>query len=108
MDQDTRELYELKAGVLQAIAHPLRLGVLDVLRRGERCVCEIAERVGAKRSNVSRHLAVMLSAGVLSSRKEGLQVFYSLRTPCILDFLKCVARVLRERGDRTNVLLRKL
>ena len=108
MDEDTRELYELKASVLHAIAHPLRLAILDVLRRGEQCVCDIAERAGAKRSNVSRHLAVMLSAGILASRKAGLQVFYSLRTPCILDFLKCVTRVLREQRDRTNALLRKL
>jgi len=108
MDQDTRELYELKASVLQAIAHPLRLAIVDVLRGSEKCVCEITERVGAGRSNVSRHLAVMLNAGILSSRKEGLQVFYSLRTPCVLDFLKCVARVLRERRDRTTALLRKL
>ncbi len=108
MDEDTRELYELKASVLQAIAHPLRLAVLEVLRKGDQCVCDIAEEVGAKRSNVSRHLAVMLSAGILSSRKEGLQVFYSLRTPCILDSLKCVTRVLREQRDRTNALLKKL
>ena len=86
--------HELQARVFQALGHPLRVAIVEELRDGEVCVCEIAERVGAERSNVSRHLAVMLAAGVLSSRKEGLQVFYRLRTPCILDFLGCATRVL--------------
>jgi len=108
MEADAMELYELKAGVLAAIAHPLRLAVLDVLSDGEVCVCDIAERVGAKRSNISRHLAVMLSAGILASRKEGLQVFYSLRTPCILGSLDCVVNVLREQMSHQNALLKRL
>lgn len=107
MDNDARELYKLKAKVLQAIAHPLRLAILDVLKGGEQCVCNIAERVGAKRSNVSRHLAVMLNAGILSFHKVGLQVFYSLRTPCILGSLTCVTKVLREKADHETALLRK-
>ena len=108
MDESAREVYELKASILQAIAHPLRLAVLDVLSKGEVCVCDIAERVGAKRSNVSRHLAVMLSAGILASRKEGLQVFYALRTPCILGSLDCVANVLREQMSHQSALLKRL
>jgi len=108
MDRRRRELLELKAIVLQAISHPLRLAILDVLRRGEQCVCDIARRVGAKRSNVSRHLSVMANAGVLSYRKEGLMVYYRLCCPCILEALECVTRVLREQGDRRRTLLRKL
>lgn len=108
MDRQSRELLELKAGVLQAIAHPLRLAILEVLRRGEQCVYRIARRVGAKRSNVSRHLSVMVKAGVLSYRKEGLMVYYRLCCPCILEALKCVTRTLREQRDRRNTLLRKL
>jgi len=108
MDGQDRELLELKASVLQAIAHPLRLAILEVLRPGERCVYEIARRIGAKRSNISRHLAVMLGAGILGSRKKGLQVFYSLKTPCILGALGCATRVLRDQGNRRSALLRKL
>lgn len=97
--------HELQARVFQALGHPLRLAIVEVLRDGEVCVCDIAERVGAERSNVSRHLAVMLQAGVLASRKEGLQVFYSLRTPCILDFLGCATRVVsRQVEDHSRAL----
>lgn len=88
--------HELQARVFQALGHPLRVAIAEELRDGEVCVCDLAERVGSERSNVSRHLAVMLQAGVLSSRKEGLQVFYTLRTPCILDFLCCATRVVTQ------------
>lgn len=88
--------HELQARVFQALGHPLRVALAEALRDGEVCVCDLAERVGSERSNVSRHLAVMLQAGVLSSRKEGLQVFYTLRTPCILDFLSCATRVVTQ------------
>ncbi len=89
-------LYELQAELISAIAHPVRVAIVDLLKDGEVCVCEIAERIGAERSNTSRHLAVMLRAGVLKTRKEGLQVFYSLRTRCVVQFLKCATRAIEE------------
>jgi len=108
MDRKTRELYRLKAELIQAAAHPLRLAVIDCLRGGERCVGDIAKAVGAERSNVSRHLALMVQAGLLKSRKDGLNVIYSLRTPCILKFLGCVTDVLRERLKSSQAMLERL
>ncbi len=108
MRKSERRLYEMKAEVLKAVAHPIRLEILDYLRDGERCVCKIAKHVGAERSNVSRHLAVMLKAGILSSRKDGLMVYYRLLTPCIVDVFSCVGRVLREQLQANNAVLRRL
>ena len=108
MDRETRTLYRAKAEMVQAAGHPIRLAVLDFLRDGEQCVCDIAEHVGAQRSNVSRHLAVMLKAGLLDQRKDGLRVMYSLRCLCILDFLSCVERALKERLAETRSLLSRL
>lgn len=108
MDKSTRQLYELKADLFRAVAHPLRLAIVDMLCGGELCVCEIAERLGAERSNVSRHLAVMLKAGILESHKEGLRVIYSLKTPCVADIGSCVTRVLRERLETDRQVLQQL
>ena len=108
MDEESRKLYELKAEIMQAAGHPIRLAIIELLREGEQCVCDIAEQVGAKRSNVSRHLALMLKTGVLDCRKDGVRMMYSLRTPCILDFLSCVSNVLREQLEATNALLQRL
>jgi ArsR family transcriptional regulator len=86
--------FELQAAVMQALAHPIRLAIVELLRDGEVCVCDIAARVGAERSNVSRHLALMQKSGVVNTRKAGLKVYYSLRTPCVLEFLGCATRTL--------------
>jgi ArsR family transcriptional regulator len=108
VDDQTRKLYEMKADVLAALAHPIRLATVDFLKDGEQCVCDIAEHVAAERSNVSRHLSVLLRAGVLEHRKEGLRMLYRLRCPCVVDFLSCVTNVLREQVQASNAALRAL
>jgi DNA-binding transcriptional ArsR family regulator len=108
MNAEQRRLYKLKADVIAAAGNPIRLAVIDFLRDGEQCVCDIADHVDAQRSNVSRHLAVLLKAGVLDQRKDGLRMMYSLKTPCILDFMQCVEGVLRERVRDARLLLRRL
>lgn len=97
MDSQQQKLYQLQAEVIQAAAHPVRLAIIDYLKDGEQCVCEIAEHIGAQRSNVSRHLNLMLKSGVLEFRKDGLRAMYRLRTPCIVNFINCVTQLLRER-----------
>jgi ArsR family transcriptional regulator len=108
MNKETKKFYELKAEIIQAAAHPIRLVIIEYLSKGEQCVCDIVEHVGAQRSNVSRHLSVMVKAGVLQSRKEGLKVMYSLHTPCILKFLSCVEQVLKERIANEAAVLKSL
>jgi len=101
-------VYEKQAQVLKAMAHPLRIAILDFLRDKKQCVCDIAEHVSSEHSNVSRHLSVMTKAGILEPRKEGLKVFYQLKAPCVLDFLSCVNNCLKEQAKETKDLLRIL
>jgi len=108
MDATSRKLYAMKAGIIQAAGHPIRLAIIDFLKHGEQCVCDIARHVGAQRSNVSRHLAVMLKAGIVDCRKDGLKVIYSLKTPCVLNFLSCVTDVLRHQVKANEAVLRNL
>jgi DNA-binding transcriptional ArsR family regulator len=107
IDRETSLLYHRKAEIIKAVGHPLRVAVVDFLKDGEKCVCEIAEHIGSERSNVSRHLAVMLKAGVLRSRKDGLMVFYELRTPCILNFLNCATQALKHNVNEDVQVLAK-
>ena len=108
MHAGSKKMFKLMADVISAAGHPIRLAILDCLKDGERCVCDIAEHVEANRSNVSRHLAVMLNAGLVDQRKDGLRMMYSLKTPCILDITKCVTGVLRERACETRQILGRL
>ena len=93
--------YEVKARVLKALAHPSRLAMADALAKGELCVCELRELVGSDLSTVSKHLALMKAAGIVSDRKQGQQVYYCLRVPCILRFFDCIDAVL---GDQVGAL----
>jgi ArsR family transcriptional regulator len=101
-------MYKLMAQVIAAAGHEIRLAILDYLKDGEQCVCDIADHVDANRSNVSRHLAVMLNAGLVSQRKDGLRMMYSLRCRCILDMTSCVTGVLKERAQETREILGSL
>jgi ArsR family transcriptional regulator len=87
--------YKAKARIIKALAHPTRLFIVDELSRGERCVCELTDLIGVEMPTVSRHLGVLKSAGILEDEKRGLQVFYRLRVPCVLNFFKCVEAVQR-------------
>ncbi|MHC4124371.1 MAG: ArsR/SmtB family transcription factor [Planctomycetota bacterium] len=101
-------LFEKQADIVKSIAHPLRIAVVDFLKGGEQCVCDIAEHVGSERSNVSRHLSVMVGAGVLEYRKEGLKVIYKLKVPCIVEFLCCITGVLKQQAKENEKLLKAL
>jgi ArsR family transcriptional regulator len=101
-------LFEKQAEIAKAIAHPLRIAVVNFLKDGEQCVCDIAKHVGSERSNVSRHLSVMSNAGLLEYRKEGLKVIYRLKCACIVDFFSCVSRVLKQQAKDNKKLLQIL
>jgi len=108
MEKERQPLYRRQADVVKAIAHPLRIAILDYLSDGEQCVCDIAEFLGSERTNVSKHLTVMVNAGILDSRKEGLKVIYRLKCRCVMDFLRCVTAVLKEQAKETQRLMAAL
>jgi ArsR family transcriptional regulator len=105
---EQKMLYEKQALIFKALAHPLRIAIVDFLRDGPRCVCEITGHVKSEQSNVSRHLAVMVNAGVLEYRKEGLKVIYRLKCACIVDFFSCVTGVLKQQAKENGELLKAI
>jgi len=105
LNKKEQKLFEKQAEIIKAVAHPLRIAILHLLKDGEQCVCDIAHHVGSERSNVSRHLSVMVSAGVLEHRKEGLKVIYKLKTPCILDCFSCITACLKQQLKENEKLL---
>lgn len=101
----THAHYEARARIIKALAHPTRLFIVDELSRGECCVRELTGRIGADISTVSKHLTVLKSAGLLEDDKRGLQVYYRLKVPCIMNFFGCVERVLESTANEyRNVL----
>lgn len=76
--------------VIKALAHPTRLQLAELLRRGACCVGDLHAAVGGDLSTVSKHLALMRDAGWIQSEKCGLHIRYSLACECLEDFLCCV------------------
>ncbi len=102
------DLLELKANVLKALGQPTRLKILELLRNGERCVCEIFPAIKEEQSNVSRHLALMKSVGILASRKQGQMVHYRVRDPQVFKLLDSANALLKSHVDERKTLAREL
>lgn len=100
-----KDLLELRSDILKALAQPTRIKILDFLRDGERCVCEIFPAIGEEQSNTSRHLNLMMDAGVLSRRKEGLKIYYAIKHPEILQVVDLVSRVVEAEITGRHQLL---
>lgn len=81
------ELRRFKAEILQAISHATRIAILDALRDGELSAGSLIEILDLEPANASQHLAVLRNKNIVVNRKEGNQVFYSLRDPEILKIL---------------------
>lgn len=94
------EIYEQRARVMKALAHPSRLKILDSLTKREMCVCELQKVIGASMPTVSRHLAQMREAGIIAARREGNQVYYHLLVPCISRVFPCIDEVLRAEAEK--------
>ena len=97
------ELNLKKAGILKGLAHPVRLRIVEALSKKDMFVCEIAELFNFDRTTISKHLALMKSIGILGDRKEGLNVYYSLRMRCLASLLVCVERVVS--GDEPEAMM---
>ncbi len=95
VNNQVKQKYEARARIIKAMGHPTRLFIVDELSKGERCVCELRDMIGADISTVSKHLSVLKQAGIVGDEKRGLQVWYNLRVPCILNFFGCVEDVLK-------------
>jgi ArsR family transcriptional regulator len=76
-----------KAGIFQALGHPTRIAILEVLRDRELSARAIQEKLGIEQANLSQHLAILRSRQIVMNRKNGNQVFYSIRNPVLVEVL---------------------
>ena len=97
---------KVRAEILKALAHPVRVLIVETLSRGDRCVCELNELADIDQSNISRHLAILKKAGIVIDRRDGMRVFYHLRTPCILNALKCAVGVMKIEDKNKKLMLK--
>lgn len=89
--------YKLQVEAIKALAHPSRLRILELLRDGELCVCEMQPRLGLRQANLSQHLAVLRASGLVEAKREGLRVIYRVADPRIFQVLDGLSAILADR-----------
>jgi len=105
MTAKEKERLAAEAGVIKTLAHPTRLLMVHAVARMPRCVRDLATITGADITTVSKHLSILRAAGIVSSTKRRQQVFYSLNCPCVLEFIRCVSKVMASvTRDRMRLL----
>ncbi len=86
------EMVEGAVGTLKAVAHPLRLRIIEALESGNMCVAEIVEAIKAPQALTSQQLGILRSRGILSARRERNRVYYSITNRTVIDLLDCIRR----------------
>jgi DNA-binding transcriptional ArsR family regulator len=90
--------YQQQAKMFQALAHPVRLRILDLLAQEEACVCHLTTALGKRQPYVSQQLAALREAGLVADRKDGLMVYYRLSDERVRDLLSVGMGILRNQG----------
>jgi DNA-binding transcriptional ArsR family regulator len=98
----------VKAELFQALAHPTRIRILELLTAGERTVQDLQASLGVPQPVVSQQLAVLRARLLVSSRREGTAAVYTLRSPLVADLLAVARQFLRHRLTADQTMLREL
>ncbi len=99
------QIYELQAEICRSLADPKRLMMISALSDGEKSVGELGTALGLRQANVSQHLAVLRSTGLVNTRREGVTVYYSLRSPKIAQACGLVHEVLMDSLEKNRALI---
>jgi len=86
------EKLEMAASKLRAIAHPMRIAIIDLLNDNQLSVTEIYENLNIEQASASHHLNILKSKGVLSSKRSGKKIFYSLKNQTLTEIIECINR----------------
>jgi DNA-binding transcriptional ArsR family regulator len=98
-------LRRFKAEFFQALGHPTRIAIVELLRDGELSAGALIERLGVEQANASQHLTVLRAKRILVNRKAGNQVFYSVRDPLIVEVLDVMRRYFYAQLSEGQALL---
>jgi ArsR family transcriptional regulator len=102
------DLGKFKAEFFKALAHPLRIAILDELRSGEIGVNELSGRLGVEQSSLSQQLAILRSRNIVIGRKEGLNVYYSVRDATVFKLLEVAKQIFNNHLIDVRAMLAKM
>ena len=92
------EAYDRQAEILKALAHPVRLQILDILRDGEQCVCHLEAVLKLRQAYISQQLMTLRKAGLVADRKDGLRVYYRITDRAVFRVLDPARNMVEHEG----------
>lgn len=101
-------IFKIKADFLKSLAHPARLAVIEYLKKSEASVGQMVKDLGVEQSALSKHLAILRQAGILTSRQEKVTVYYAIRDRDIFLVLRPIAEILRKKLQESRSVLDRL
>jgi ArsR family transcriptional regulator len=96
------EIYQSQTQLFKVLMHPTRLAILDELRSGEQCVCHMEAKFGLRQAYISQHLMQMRDAGLVTDRRDGWNVFYSVSKPEIYQVIDAMNIVTHTKNTETS------
>jgi ArsR family transcriptional regulator len=102
-----KQIYELHAEVCKTLANPKRIEIINLLRSGEKSVAWLLEETGLLKANLSQHLSVMRQRGIVTTRKEGLTVYYRIANQKIVKACDLMREVLFEQAEERKETLKR-
>src|ERR1019366_8942838 len=94
---DLAIVFKIKADFLKSLAHPTGLSIIEYLKSGEASVGQMVKDLGIEQSGLSKHLAILRQAGILSSRQEKASVYYDIKDRDIFSVLRPIAQILKKK-----------
>ncbi len=99
------ELYRLQAEFCKGMAHPKRIQILRTLKGGEKTVTELAKTTGIPQANMSQHLSILRQFGLLNTRRDGTNIYYSISDPRIVEACDLVRTCIGDRLKKSQLIL---
>ncbi len=101
-------VFKIKSDFLKALAHPARLAIIEYLKKGEAAVGQMVQDLAMEQSGLSKHLSTLRQAGILKSRQEKSNVYYSIKDQDIFLLLRPIAEILKKKLQESSRLLSSL
>ena len=103
-----KEIFELQASICQTMGNAKRLEIINILGESELTVGDIAEKMGVRMANLSQHLSIMKSKGILLSRRDGVNIYYRISNPKVVQACSLMTEVLMEQMETQRRFSKKI